>query len=462
MRDYKEILESKKESIVYSGFDITEDKLNSKLFPFQKAIVKWALKKGRCALFEDTGLGKTIQQLEWANQVHLFTNKPVLILAPLAVSKQTRQEGIKFGYEVNLCENDEDVVNGINITNYEKLHKFNTDKFIGVVLDESSILKSFTGKTTQEMINQFKFTQYKLCCTATPSPNDFTEIGTHSEFLNVMRRAEMLSMYFINDASHGHGWRLKHHSVNKFFEWIATWGMMISSPKDIGFEEDGYNLPNLNLNTIVVNSKKEDNCLFGVKLAETLQERRDARKLSLTDRVNKTKEIIDNNKMENCLIWCNYNDESISLSKTINNSYEIKGSDAPEHKEYGLLGFANNEVKYLISKPSICGFGMNWQNCNNMIFCGINDSFEQFYQAIRRCWRFGQRKEVNVFIIISEKEKSILNNIIEKQKNHNLLRNEMIKVMSSILKSELKEISYNSDYYNPIIEMKLPNFLIIK
>lgn len=457
--NYNELLELKKEKIIYSGFDIELEELNPKLFDFQKQIVKWALKKGRCALFEDTGLGKTIQQLEFAYQVHKHENKPVLIIAPLAVSKQTKQEGIKFGYDVNLCESQEDVINGINITNYEKLHKFNTDEFVGIILDESSILKSFTGKTTQDMIDRFKDTPYKLCCTATPSPNDFTEIGTHSEFLNVMRRTEMLSMYFINDASHGNGWRLKGHSKNKFFEWIATWGMMISNPEDIGFNGDNYKLPKLNIIYKIVDVEEDEDLLFGYNLAETLQERREARKESLINRVDETKEIIENNKLEKVLIWCNYNDESDYLKKTIKNAYEIKGSDTAEHKEYGLLGFARNEVDILVSKPSICGFGMNWQNCNNMIFCGINDSFEQFYQAIRRCWRFGQEKEVNVYVVIGAKEENILNNIIEKQKNHDLLRQKMIKIMSSILTSEIKCLSYKTDNYNANQEMIIPLWL---
>ena len=457
--EYSRLLELKKEKILYSGFDISLEELNPKLFDFQKQIVKWALRKGRCALFEDTGLGKTIQQLEFAYQVNKHINQPILILAPLAVSKQTKEEGLKFGYEVNLCEKREDVINGINITNYEKLHKFDGIEWGGVILDESSILKSFTGKTTQDMIDRFRDTPYKLCCTATPSPNDFVEIGTHSEFLNIMRRNEMLSMYFINDCSHGEGWRLKGHSKEKFFEWIATWGMMISNPEDIGFNGDDYKLPKLNIINDIINVKEDEDLLFGYKLAETLQERREARKESIDYRIDEVKKIINENKFDKVLIWCNYNDESERLKKEIHNSYEIKGSDTPEHKEYGLLGFAKNDVNILISKPSICGFGMNWQNCNNIIFCGISDSFEQFYQAIRRCWRFGQKKEVNVYIVIGAKEENILNNIIKKQENHDMVRDKMIRKMSKVLTSEIRNIEYKGDNYDPKIKMEIPGWL---
>lgn len=449
---YSEFLESKKEKPILSGFSTEE--VNKNLFDYQSAIVKWALRKGRCALFEDTGLGKTIQQLSWAEQVVKHTGENVLILAPLAVAKQTAKESKKFGIDCYLCNEQSEVKKGINITNYEKIHKFDTDTFVGVVLDESSIIKNYTGKTTIDFIERFKYTPYKLCCTATPSPNDFTEIGTTAEFLGIMTMGEMLSTYFINDISTGIGWRLKRHAVNDFFRWIATWSMMIKDPSDIGYDGSKFNLPKLNIETIIIESERDESSLF-VELAETLTERREARKLSLKERIAATKKIVEDT--EQCLVWCDYNYESEELAKTINQSVEVKGSDKPSFKENSMIGFSEGSVKYLISKPSICGFGMNWQNCHNMVFCGLSDSYEQFYQAIRRCYRFGQTKEVNVYVIISEKEMNVLNNIKNKQKNHELMSKQMIEIMKDIAIGELTNNKKKVIEYIPQVEMKIPN-----
>lgn len=456
---YDEFLQKKEVLIGDSGFEVEDDELSPYLFDYQKDIIKWALRKGKAALFEDTGLGKTIQQLQWATLVNQFTEKPVMIFAPLAVSKQTVIEGERFNLPVNLCESHEDVINGVNITNYEKIHKFNTDLFSGVVLDESSILKSYSGKTTQDMINRFRFTPYKLACTATPSPNDFTELGNHAEFLNIMTMNEMLSMFFINDSSHGNGWRLKGHSRGDFFKWIAEWAMMIKSPADFGFDGSLFELPRLNIINVIVESDNTDDERLFVMPAETLTERRQARKNSLSSRVDKALQIIEENNMENCLIWCNYNDESDALAKTIPGAYEIKGSDTDEHKEKGMIGFAKGEVKYLVTKPSICGFGMNWQNCHNMIFCGLSDSYEQFYQAIRRCYRFGQKKEVNVYVITSQAEENILTNIKKKEANHEEMSREMMKLLSVISRENLYSLKHNRTNYLPQEKMELPKWL---
>ena len=457
---YEEFLKKKEVKKEYYGFET--DDLNSNLFDYQKSIVKWALKKGKAALFEDTGLGKTIQQLAWAEAVNKHTNKPVLILAPLAVSEQTAQEAIKFNIQCKLVENDNDVVNGVNITNYEKIHKFNTTVFSGIVLDESSIIKSYSGKTTKDLQERFKLTPFKLCCTATPSPNDYTEIGTTAEFLNIMSRSEMLATYFINDCikrkekNDRIGWRLKGHAEKEFFKWISTWAMMIKNPSDIGFDGSMFNLPNLNITEVIIESKPTEECLF-VEYAETLTERREARKESIDQRVEKAKQIA--NDTDQCLIWCDYNYESDALHKSIENSVEVKGSDDQNHKKNSMIGFANKSIKHLISKPSICGFGMNWQNCNNMIFCGLSDSYEQFYQAIRRCWRFGQKKEVNVYVIISEKEMNVLKNIKRKQMEHERMSQEMIKVMSDSAKQELLNIVNNTNEYNPQVQFVAPSFI---
>ena len=452
---YAEFLEQKATVVEDSGFNAEE--LNGNLFDFQRDIVAWALRKGKAALFEDTGLGKTIQQLSWADAVAKHENGSVLILAPLAVGKQTANEAEKFGIKAKLCESDDDVESGINITNYEKLHKFNTDRFCGVVLDESSILKSYSGKTTNDLIRRFRNTKYKLACTATPSPNDFTELGNHAEFLNVMTMNEMLSMFFINDSSNGIGWRLKRHSVKEFFKWIAEWAIMIKSPSDLGFDGTKYILPKLNIHTIITETETPEGQLFAMP-AETLQERRQARKDSLTLRVEKTKEIV-NSESSQALVWCNYNDESEALKKAISGSYEIKGSDTDQHKENGMLGFSDGNIHILVSKPSICGFGMNWQNCHRIIFCGLSDSYEQFYQAIRRCWRFGQKHEVDVYVVIGDAETSILNNIKRKQDNHDLMSVEMLKTINTVTKEKLYNMRFEKSNYKPQEQMNIPRWL---
>ena len=457
--NYEEFLRTKEFHAISAGF--IPDELNPYLFDYQLAIVKWALRKGKAALFEDTGLGKTIQQLAWADAVHKHTDKSVLILAPLAVSEQTTKEAEKFGIRCNLCESQDDVVNGINITNYEKIHKFDTDRFVGIVLDESSIIKSYSGKTTKDLQERFGKTPYKLCCTATPSPNDYTEIGTTAEFLGAMPRSEMLSTFFINDCikkagkQNRIGWRLKGHAEKEFFKWISTWAMMIKNPSDIGFDGSIFNLPKLNIKEIVIESEAKFS-LF-VEYAETLSERRTARKESAEERVRMAAEIAS--ETDQCLIWCDYNYESEMLHKAIRESVEVKGSDDPEHKKKAMIGFANGEVKYLISKPSICGFGMNWQNCHDMIFCGLSDSYEQFYQAIRRCWRFGQKKEVNVYVIISEKEMNVLNNIKRKQEEHERMSQEMIAIMSNNAINEINQRTMVKNEYIPRVEMSIPTWL---
>ena len=457
---YDDFLKSKEYHVQPTGFEA--DQLNKNLFDYQRDIVKWALRIGKAALFEDTGLGKTIQQLSWAEAVAKHTDGTVLILAPLAVSKQTAQEAVKFGILCNLVESQADIKKGINITNYEKIHKFDTDCFDGIVLDESSILKSYSGKTTKELQERFAYTPYKLCCTATPSPNDFTEIGTTSEFLGVMPRTEMLSTFFINDCIKKNGknehigWRLKRHAEKEFFRWMSTWAMMIKTPSDLGYDGSKFILPRLNIVTDIIESEAEIGSLF-VEYADTLSERREARKQSLDERVSKVAQIASTS--DQCLIWCDFNDESTALKKAIQGSVEVKGSDTPEHKEKAMIGFGKNEVKYLVSKPSICGFGMNWQNCHDMIFCGLSDSFEQFYQAIRRCYRFGQNQEVNVHIVISEKEMNVLKNIKRKQADHERMSKEMVKIMSESAISELHHYERKQTNYLPVQEMQVPEWL---
>lgn len=455
---YEEFLKTKELQTIEAGFDADESILSKSLFPFQKDIVCWACKKGKAAILIGCGLGKTIIQLSWAEQVYKKTGKNILIIAPLSVVKQTQREAVKFGIsEVTVCRTQADVKDGLNITNYEMVDHFDASEFIGVVLDESSILKGFTSKTTVEFTDKFYHTPYKLLCTATIAPNDTTEIGTSCEFLGIMSRTEMLATYFIHDGGKTSEWRLKKAAKSKFWEWFATWAICFNNPNELGYEIEGYNLPKLNIHTIITESKIND-YEFMVRPAETLQERREARKESMDDRIGKAYDLTRDNN-DQWLIWVDYNDESEALRKTIPDCVEVKGSDEPEYKAQASIDFASGNIRCLVSKSSIFGFGSNFQICHNMIFCGLSDSYERFYQAIRRCWRFGQKNEVNVYIILSEKEINILANIQKKQKLMDEMQKQMTSLMKEVTLSEIKHTTRITTSYNPTVEMKLPDFL---
>ena len=448
---YQEFLKTKDLERIEAGFKVTE--LNKALFPFQREIVSWALQKGKAAIFSDCGTGKTIMQLEWAYRIHEHTGKDVLVIAPLAVTEQTKKEGAKFGIPVNVCRTQEDVKEGINITNYEMLEHFEADSFVGVVLDESSILKSFTSSTRNELIDRFQMTPYKLACTATQSPNDHSELGNHAEFLGIMTRTEMLSTYFIHDGGNTSSWRLKGYGEKKFWEWVATWAVCVRNPSDLGYTSEGYELPPLNLIEHITKSQPKEYELFA-KRAETLSERREARKESMSDRIEVARELVEQSD-DNWLVWCDYNNESAELHKAIPESVELVGSDSPDYKAESALKFADGEIKALVSKPSIYGFGMNFQNCHEVIFCGISDSYEQFYQAIRRCWRYGQESPVNVHIILSEAEINVLDNIKKKQAQMDELQNNMVDLMRAVTMSEIKHTTRITTEYRPEKELKL-------
>ena len=449
--NYEEFLNNKRFVLESSGFDIDTSELNSKLFQYEKDVVRWALKKGKACIFSDCGTGKTAMQLEWAQKVHEHTNGMILILAPLAVAEQTKREGEKFGIDVKVCEKQDDCVNGINITNYEKLDRFVANKFVGIVLDESSILKSYSGKVRTSIINNFHEVPYKLACTATPAPNDYMELGNHSEFCGVMTRAEMLSMFFVHDGGQTSKWRLKGHAQDVFWQWLATFSVFIDNPKNIGYDMDGFDLPELNVTEIVVDGD------MPISETLTLSERRQARKDSLELRCEKAAELV-NSSDERWLVWCDLNDESSRLHELINESVEVRGSDNPEHKGKSMLAFSDGKIKALVTKPSIAGFGMNWQNCHNMIFTGLSDSYEQFYQAVRRCWRFGQEYPVNVYIIISAREGCVKENIERKQADFLKMQKEMTELTKEITKKELRSTCRISTPYEPKQIMKLPDW----
>lgn len=410
--EYIDFLQSKQERKRFEGLSVPKENLNKNLFNWQRAVASWALKKGRAALFEDCGLGKTLQQLEWARQVHIQTGGNVLILAPLAVSKQTAQEGVKFGIDVHICREQKNICPGINITNYEMLDKFDVSTFTGVVLDESSILKSYMGKTKRAITKAFENIPYKLSCTATPSPNNHLEILNQAEFLGIMKANEALSIWFINDSKQAGNYRLKKHAVKSFWEWVSTWAICMSKPSDIGFADDGYHLPPLNeIVEVVDRHELLEDYDSDIKMNATSYHRE--MKKSAASRVAKTAEIaqcIDGQ----VVIWCNTNEEADMLKNAIPDAIEVRGSHKAEYKEQAALDFINGKFKVLISKPTMFGYGLNFQNCNNTIFCGRDFSYENYYQATRRFWRFGQDKPVNVYTVIGESEQQILDVVGEK------------------------------------------------
>jgi len=451
MTSYQDFLLAKQKSHIFSGFDIDESNLNKSMFDFQKFIVKRALKAGKYAIFADCGLGKTLMQLEWANQVNQHTGKPVLILAPLAVSGQTIKEGKKF--HIDVCKYDGGN-SPIQISNYEQLENINTSIFSGVVLDESSILKNFDGATKKLIIDLFVNTPYKLACTATPSPNDPMELGNHSEFLDVMSRNEMLAMYFVHDGGETSKWRLKGHAVKLFYQFIGSWAIMLNKPQDIGFTMKGYDLPKLNLIEKQIKTPKRDNgSLFNDAIISATNFNQELR-LTKDLRLKQVVDIVNSRPDENFIIWIKQNEEGELLKSMIPEAIEVKGSDSNEWKEKNLLGFAENKFRILISKTKIASFGMNYQNCRNQIFASLDFSFEGLYQAIRRSYRFGQKNEVNIFLITTDTMANVKQSIDNKQKQFELMQDEMSKAINAnISGNTLTTLTYdieskkNEHYY---------------
>ena len=424
--NYDEFIKGKSRKHQDSGFDPMP--ITVPAFDWQEHVIKWSIRKGCAALFEDCGLGKTLQQLEWADQVSKHTGKPVLILTPLAVAHQTAGEAKKFGIVAEVIEDGKDCHrNGVFITNYEKLDKFDVIDFGGVVLDESSILKNFTGKTRRRLTDRFADTQYKLCCTATPSPNDYTEFGQHADFLGICSPAQMLATWFINDTFNTGDWRLKKHAEKEFWEWVASWAACIGKPSDIGFSDDGYILPPLNLRTEVVDVdwtvNTPDGELFRNPSLSATTMHSELRNTS-SDRASKVAALV-NESSEPWIVWCNTNDESAKLAAMIPDAVEIKGSHTAKQKESAADGFVDGSIRVLISKSGIFGYGMNWQHCRNVAFVGLSYSFEDFYQALRRSYRFGQTQEVNAVIVQAATEGNIIRTIRKKIANHQRMQEQM-------------------------------------
>lgn len=429
---YRLFLERKLFTFESSGFDVSKASLNDNLFDFQRDIVAWALRKGRAAIFCDCGMGKSIMQLEFANKVP----GNVLILAPLAVAQQTIREADKFGIAAVYSRRPIDAK--ITVTNYEMLEHFDAGSYAGIVLDESSILKSYDGKFRNLIIDAFRLTPFRLACTATPAPNDYMELGNHSEFLGALSRTEMLSTFFVHDGGDTAKWRIKRHAQRDFWKWICSWAVMMRKPSDLGYSDRGFILPKLHFHDLAIEAGRPiDGMLFALP-ASTLEERRHARSGSVAERTEEAARIVASKPNEPWLIWCNLNLESDAAVRAIQGAVEIRGSDSREVKEGRMLRFSGGDIRVLVTKPSICGHGMNWQHCPNVVFLGLSDSYEQFYQAVRRCWRFGQKKQVHCYIVTSSSEGAVTENIKRKEREAAKMADEMVNNMHELNQKEIQ------------------------
>jgi superfamily II DNA or RNA helicase len=414
----------------YNGDGLTiSPSLPSQLYDWQAAIVRWALKKGRCALFADCGLGKSFMQIAWAHAL----NVPTLMLAPLCVAEQTVDEARKLGIDLTYAEGPHAIRGLLTITNYERLERFDPSAFEAVVLDESSILKAFDGKTRTKLIQAFGRTRYRLCCTATPSPNDIAELANHAEFLGLMTRQEFLATWFVHDDE---GWRMKKHARGPFYRWLASWAMTLRTPSDLGYSDEGYILPELRVqDRVVMASAPPEGMLFHDMAAKGIQGRLAARCASIPDRVAAAAEIAHGDGQ--WLIWCGLNDESSALARAIPGAVEISGRDSYVEKRNAILGFVRGEIRTVISKMKIAGFGLNLQNCHQMICVGLGDSYEQYYQGIRRCWRFGQTHPVDVHIVISEAETGVVANVRRKEAEALAMSRELLAELRDFEREEM-------------------------
>lgn len=441
-------------------------KLSPLLKPFQSDIVMWGLKRGRAAFFQGTGTGKTFEQLSWADAVCDETDGRSLILAPLGVAHQTVEEAAKFGIgDIAYAEDMESARTRIVTSNYERLDKFNMDDFSSVVLDESSIIKSHDSKTRVRLLDACADIPYKLACTATPAPNDWVEIGNHAEFLGVMSQKEMLAMFFVHDGSvragTGAEWRLKRHAADAFWQWVASWAVMIRSPDDLGYDEPGYVLPPLRKHqiTVPVEYKPTNGFLFPME-AKTLSERIGARRESIEPRIAAAMKIIDASPRRPHLIWCGLNDEQDAMEDALGAGFvSIRGSDKPDDKITKMRRWMAGEVPHMITKMSIFGFGMNFQHCDAEIFVGLNDSFEQLFQAIRRCWRFGQTKPVDAYLIASELEGAVVANLDRKEDAFNEMIDAMVGHMRGISERAVRGGRQQQSTYFANQAMELPSWM---
>jgi len=432
--------------------------VNPHLFDFQDALTRWGLRTGRCALFADTGLGKTRMQLAWADAVRVHAGGSVLILAPLAVAEQTVEEGAAMGITVRHVR-EAAAIEGICITNYERLHKFDTSALAGAVLDESSIIKHHDSKSFGLLTEAFADTPYKLCATATPAPNDWTELGTHAEFLGVCSRPEMLAEFFVHDAAKTQDWRLKGHARAAFWEWVSSWAAVVRNPADIGFDGSRYELPWLNVQQHTIESEAAPLAgqLFAME-ASTLSERRNARRKSIDARVSACAALA-NETNGAWVVWCDLNAESEMLADAIDGAIEVRGSQSLDEKEAALDAFRHGSARVIVTKPSIAGFGLNWQHCAHMAFVGVTDSYESYYQAVRRCWRFGQTRPVQVHVFASDLEGAVVANLNRKEQSAAEMAAEMVSFTAEAVRRNVVGAQHSTNEYEDRHPMKLPEFI---
>lgn len=458
MSDYAEFLGAKLAAFRPVGI-AKPDVLPASLFPHQLALTRWALRRGRAAIFADTGLGKSRIEVAWCDAVSRHTGKPTLILTPAAVAAQTAAEGAALGVRVTVCRDGADVRPGVNVTNYERLHRFDTSIFGGVAPDESSVIKHHDANTFRLLTDAFAQTPFRLPATATPAPNDWTELGTHAEFLGVCTRAEMLSEFFTHDGGDTQVWRLKGHARQAFWQWVCSWGALIRKPSDLGYDDGMYLLPALHLHEHHVEIDMPLNGMLFATEAQTLAERREARRMSLEDRVRECAQMVNDESAEPWVVWCDLNDESAALTKAIHGAIEIRGSDDVDTKEERLHAFAEGKARVLVSKPSICGWGLNWQHSARMAFVGVTDSYEAFYQAVRRCWRFGQKREVHVHIFASKAEGAIVANLKRKERDAAVMAEALSAETQAAVMAEVCGTGRQSNPYQPGRVMTLPSFM---
>jgi len=459
MSVYGEFLRNKQRQLKPMGFEASGDLCES-LHEWQADVVRWALKRGRAALFEECGLGKTLQQLEWARCVHEHTELPVVVHCPVGVRQQTKREASKFAIRcpVEVVDRPAHIVDGINLVNYEKLHHFEEQRWGGVVLDESSILKSFTGKIKRSLIDRYADAPYRLACTATPAPNDYMELGNHADFLGVMPSNEMLSRWFINDTMKAGGYRLKTHGAGDFWRWVSTWATCLSQPSDIGGCDEGYHLPELIEREHVVEVSEASvpaGQLFATSgiSATTIHK---SKRHSTQERSAKVAELVMSEPGESWIIWCDTNYESDALVKSIPQSVQIRGSDSDSVKEAKLLAFANGDCMRFVSKPSLSGFGMNWQHCSRVAFVGLSYSFEQYYQAVRRTWRFGQTRSVHVHIVVTDAEYAANKAVQKKQAQFAVMQTAMADAMQNAIGTDTTELE--REVYDAKQPMEIPQW----
>jgi len=429
------------------------------LFPHQRALTSWAIKRGRAAIFADTGLGKTRMELAWANVIRAYTGMPVLILAPLAVAAQTALEGQEIGIDVSVCRDGSEIDGQvIAVTNYDRLHRFDPSIFGGIVLDESSIIKHHDAKTFGILREAFRETPFRLAATATPAPNDWTELGTHAEFLGICTHQEMLAEFFTHDGGDTSVWRLKGHARKQFWRWVVSWGALIRKPSDLGFDDAAYALPALHVHEHTVDTEMATNGMLFALEAQTLSERRDARRSSMEDRVTDCSSIV-NADAEPWVVWCDLNAESDALTKAIPGAVEIRGADDVDTKERRLRDFAEGRTRVLVTKPSIAGWGLNWQHSARMAFVGVTDSFEAYYQAVRRCWRFGQKREVHVHIFASKSEGAVVANLKRKERDAQKMAESLSAETHAAVMAEVVGAVRETNEYNASRKVAVPNWL---